>query len=194
MCVCVCVCVCVCYTRFTDVLHFCFSCSFMYHKQPCVHSWFCLQIAQTHSQNSLVTYGSGCGQAAFSFHQNSALTESNSKMLRCVQTRSNVAFTNFKTGNTATWSVELQLHIEQEPGSIFDSQSSHADWGVFVFCVILTQTVVYAGYFKYATTLPLFFHLQLLDLSSYSSQLESILERVGFISIQVPDHNFVPEG
>jgi len=39
-----------------------------------------------------------------------------------------------------------------------------------------------------------FFYLQLLDLSSYLSKLESILERVGFISNQVPDHNFVPEG
>jgi hypothetical protein len=39
-----------------------------------------------------------------------------------------------------------------------------------------------------------FFYLQLLDLSSYSSKRERILERVGFISIQVPDHNFVPEG
>jgi hypothetical protein len=38
------------------------------------------------------------------------------------------------------------------------------------------------------------FHLQLLDLSSYLSQLESTLERAGFISIQVIVHNFVPEG
>jgi len=62
--------------------------------------------------------------------------------------------------------------------------------------MILTQTVMYAGYFKYATSLPhlFFFNLQLLDLSSYLSQLESILERLGFISVQVPDHNFVPEG
>ena len=149
--------VCLCYTKFKGVLYFCFSCNFTYHKQPCASSWFSLQIAQTYSQNSRLRYGSHCGQAAFGFHKNSALTESNRKMLRCLQLRGNVAFTNFKTGDTATWSVALQLRIQQEPGSIFVSQSSHADWGASVFYLILTQTVMYAGYFKYATTLPHFF-------------------------------------
>jgi hypothetical protein len=54
---------------------------------------------------------------------------------------------------------------------------------------------MYTGYCKYDTTLPHhFLNLQLLDLSSYLSQFESILERVGSISIQVSVHNFLPEG